>query len=166
MPPASRAIRDATASRRASRGYPNASYEKYNIPRRSIYLPVARSAQYEVLQAFDFADPSFPSGERATTTVAPQALFLMNGAIVHEQTRSWAAKLLADKSLDDTARIRRIYAQALARAPREKEILRALDFVQRIESELARMKTADSNTRAWQSLCQVIVSANEMVYVE
>jgi hypothetical protein len=147
-------------------GYPNGNYSKYDIPRRSLYLPVIRSALYDVLQAFDFADPSFPSGERATTTVAPQALFLMNGKIVHEQTRSWTTKLLADKTLDDTGRVRQIHLQAFGRPPSEKEITRSLDFVQRIESELARTKVADSRTQAWQSLCRVMVSANEFVYVE
>ncbi|MSQ95036.1 MAG: DUF1553 domain-containing protein [Gemmataceae bacterium] len=147
-------------------GYPNGIYDKYDIPRRSIYLPVIRSAGYDVLQAFDFADPSFSSGERATTTVAPQALFLMNGKIVHEQTRIWSAKLLAEKTLDDAGRVRRIYTQALGRPPSEKEITRSLEFVQRIESELARAKTADSRSQAWQSFCRVIVSANEFVYVE
>ena len=147
-------------------GYPNANYDKYDIPRRSIYLPVIRSALYDVLQAFDFADPSFPSGERATTTVAPQALFLMNGKIVHEQTRTWTAKLLADATLDDAGRIRRVYMQAFSRPPSVKEVTRSLDFVERIESELARKKVADSRSQAWQSLCRVIVSANEFVYVE
>ena len=85
-------------------GYPNGQYDKF-VSRRSIYLPVIRSAQYEVLQAFDFADPSFPSGERAVTTVAPQALFLMNGKIVHEQTEGpGPARLLAEKNLDDAGR--------------------------------------------------------------
>ncbi len=147
-------------------GYPNGIYDKYDIPRRSIYLPVIRSAGYDVLQAFDFADPSFSSGERATTTVAPQALFLMNGKIVHEQTRIWSAKLLTDKALDDAGRVRRIYTQALGRPPSEKEITRSLDFVQRIESELARDKKTDSRAQAWQSFCRVILSANEFVYVE
>ncbi len=147
-------------------GYPNGNYDKYDIPRRSIYLPVIRSALYDVLQAFDFADPSFPSGERATTTVAPQALFLMNGKIVHAQTRSWTTKLLDDKSLDDASRIRRMYLQAFGRPPSEKEIARSSDFVQRIESELVRAKTADARMQAWQSFCRVIVSANEFVYVE
>ncbi len=147
-------------------GYPNAMYNKYDIPRRSIYLPVIRSALYDVLQAFDFADPSFPAGERATTTVAPQALFLMNGKIVHEQTRVWTAKLLADKSLDDAGRVRRIYLQAFGRPASEKEVARSLEFVQRVESELARAKAVDSRAQAWQSLCRVIVSANEFVYVE
>lgn len=147
-------------------GYPNGNYEKYDFPRRSIYLPVIRSAQYEVLQAFDFADPSFPSGERAITTVAPQALFLMNGKIVHEQTRAWAEKLLLDSKLDDAGRVGRIYEQALGRPARAQEIERALDFLQRIESERARQKMVDSRAHAWQSLCRVMVSANEFVYVE
>src|SRR5207253_5300821 len=103
-------------------GYPNGMYDKYDIPRRSIYLPVVRSALYDVLQAFDFADPSFSSGERATTTVAPQALFLMNGKIVHEQTRSWSAKLLADKSLDDASRIGRIHLHAFGRPATAQEL--------------------------------------------
>ena len=147
-------------------GYPNGMYDKYDIPRRSIYLPVIRSALYEVLQAFDFADPSFSSGERATTTVAPQALFLMNGKIVHEQTRNWTAQLLADKSLEDTGRIGRIYLQALGRPATAKEIVRALEFIERIESELARAKMPHARDQAWQSFCRVMVSANEFVYVE
>ncbi len=156
----------AATNRKYVPGYPNAMYDKYDIPRRSIYLPVIRSALYDVLQAFDFADPSFPSGERATTTVAPQALFLMNGKIVHDQTRLWTAKLFADKTLNDAGRIRRVYLQAFSRSPTDKEITRSLDFVERIESELTRKKTADAHAQAWQSFCRVIVSANEFVYVE
>jgi len=147
-------------------GYPNGNYDKYDIPRRSLYLPVIRSALYDVLQAFDFADPSFASGERATTTVAPQALFLMNGKIVHAQTGIWARKLLADKSLEDATRVRRIYEQAFGRPPNEKESARALDFIDRIENDLARRKSADSRIQAWQSFCRVMVSANEFIYVE
>ncbi|MCE9527066.1 MAG: DUF1549 domain-containing protein [Planctomycetales bacterium] len=47
----------------------------YTGNRRSVYLPVVRSALYDVFQAFDFADPSVASGKRDSTTVAPQALF-------------------------------------------------------------------------------------------
>ena len=45
----------------------------YDTQRRSMYLPIVRSALYEVFQAFDFADPAVSSGERMSTTVAPQA---------------------------------------------------------------------------------------------
>ena len=45
----------------------------YQSARRSVYLPVLRSALYDVFQAFDFPDPAVPNGDRATTTVASQA---------------------------------------------------------------------------------------------
>ncbi|HZZ82380.1 MAG TPA: PSD1 and planctomycete cytochrome C domain-containing protein, partial [Gemmataceae bacterium] len=43
----------------------------YDSKRRSLYLPVIRNNVYDVFQLFDFPDPGFPSGDRATTTVAP-----------------------------------------------------------------------------------------------
>lgn len=156
---------DAT-NRKYVPGYPNGNYDKYDIPRRSVYLPVIRSALYDVFQAFDFADPSFASGERAVTTVAPQALFLMNGKLVHAQTHAWATSLLADKQLDNAGRVRRIYGQAFGRPPSEREIARALKFVERSEIEWSGMKKSDARVQAWQSFCRVIVAANEFIYVE
>ncbi len=41
----------------------------YQSNRRSVYLPVIRSALFEVFEAFDFANPSTINGNRATTTV-------------------------------------------------------------------------------------------------
>ena len=43
-----------------------------------------RSAVYDLFQAYDFPDPAVPNGDRATTTVAAQALFMMNGSIVEQ----------------------------------------------------------------------------------
>ena len=54
--------------------------ELYQSTRRSVYLPVLRSAVYDLFQAYDFPDPAVPNGDRATTTVAGQALFMMNGS--------------------------------------------------------------------------------------
>ena len=71
----------------------------YETNRRSIYLPVVRSALYDVFQAFDFADPSVSVGKRSPTTIAPQALFMMNSKLVAEQTKLMAGRVLADGSL-------------------------------------------------------------------
>jgi hypothetical protein len=48
---------------------------KYDSRRRSLYLPVIRNHLYDVFQLFDSTDATVPNGDRATTTVAPQALF-------------------------------------------------------------------------------------------
>ena len=61
----------------------------------SVYLPVVRDQLPEALALFDFADPSLVVGERATTTVPAQALYLMNSPFVHAgRPRPLAERLL------------------------------------------------------------------------
>jgi mono/diheme cytochrome c family protein len=150
-------------------GYPNSTYAGYTSDRRSLYLPVIRSDLYAVFQAFDFADPSVPNGERATTTVPSQALFMMNGDLVREQTRRLAESLLARPDLDDPGRVRVLYERAFGRPPTSAETARALHFVGRAESQWKMEKLADGGERrrrAWQGLCRVVLSANEFLHVE
>ncbi len=146
----------------------NRNYDKYDSQRRSLYLPVIRSALYEVFQAFDFADPSAPNGDRATTTVAPQALFMMNGKLMLEQTKQMARRLLDQPELGDAERVRWAYEIAYGRPPDERETSRALAFVRRIEERVAPQQADPQERRllAWQSLCRVILASNEFIYVE
>ena len=51
---------------------------------------VFRNALPEVFEAFDFADPSLVVGRREASTVAPQALFLINHPFVLAQARDVA----------------------------------------------------------------------------
>ena len=55
-----------------------------------------------------------------------------------------------------------------SRPPTVAETARALAFVRRIEGLLAEEKIApaERRLRAWQSLCRVILAANEFIYVE
>ncbi len=144
----------------------------YEFDRRSIYLPVLRSAVYQMFQTFDFADPSVLSGRRASTTVATQALFMMNGKLVIEASRRLAEQLVKASNLDDQARVRRLYLHALGRPPTPKEVARSRDFVARYAAALpANLPEVDANdkerrVRAWQGLCRVVLAANEFVYVE
>lgn len=140
----------------------------YDSRRRSVYLPVVRSALYDLFQAFDFADPTVMNGRRDATTVAPQALFMMNSSLVSQATRGWALRMLREPFADDSARVQEIYEQAYSRPPTTAELLRALDFVERYrDMEIARQTAADeAPVRSWQSLCRAILSANEFVYVE
>jgi Protein of unknown function (DUF1549)/Protein of unknown function (DUF1553) len=148
-------------------GYPNGVYDKYGFARRSVYLPVIRSMLYDVFQAFDFADPSTPNGERASTTIAPQALFALNGKLVGEQSKALATRLLKAK-LDDAGKVSRAYALAFGRPPTANEVTRSLEFVRKVESEWRSQKIEvdQIRIRGWQSLCRAILAANEFVYVE
>jgi hypothetical protein len=127
---------------------------RFDVPRRSVYLPVLRSAVYEVFQAFDFPDPAVPSGRRDETTVAPQALFLMNGKLVTESTRAMALALQSEPS--DAARLQQAYLRILGRDPRPDEQAAWRPFLDGFDDRLS----------AWQSVCRVLVSSNEFVYIE
>ena len=146
----------------------NADPVKYTAKRRSVYLPVIRSALYDVFTAFDFGDPSVLNGDRATTTVAPQALFMMNSPLVLEETRAMAARLLALPAVPDEERIRVAYQSSYGRPPTPAESRRATAFLSRVSAayETVEKDPEKRRLRAWQSLCKGLVSANEFVYVD
>jgi hypothetical protein len=140
----------------------------YDVNRRSIYLPVIRSSLYDVFQAFDFADPSVLNGDRQSTVVAPQALFVMNGSLVLKQTRKMAASLLMQPQLNEEHRIREAYARVFGRSPDRIEVERALVFLGHVEAALASapLDSEERRLRAWQSLCHTLLASNEFVYLE
>jgi len=149
-------------------GYPNTSYDKYDFPRRSVYLPVIRSDLYDVLAAFDFADPSTPNGDRPTTTVAPQALFMLNSKLMREQSRHMAASLLAASDSDDAGRVRLAYERTYGRPPTESETQRSLDFLRGYDAALATNATdgPEGRLRSWAALFRSMLAASEFIHVE
>jgi hypothetical protein len=119
-----------------------------------------------MFQAFDFAEPSVAKGDRESTTMAPQALFMLNGDLVQEQTRGLASKLLVEHPDDSRARVTELYQRALARDPTEAEIDRALRFVGEYAAHSeASSPAGDPTLAAWQALCRVIFASSEFIYV-
>ncbi len=95
---------------------------------RSVYLPVVRDQVLESLALFDFADPSLVTGERATTTVPAQALYLMNSPFVIRQAEALAERLRAIEG-GRCRQVERAYRLAFARPPTDEERDRALAFL-------------------------------------
>jgi hypothetical protein len=85
--------------------------------RRSVYVPVLRNSLPELFDVFDFADPSMVTGQRNVSTVAPQALFLMNHPFVMEQACAAAQRLLDEPGLTSEELIIRAYRITLGRPP-------------------------------------------------
>jgi hypothetical protein len=139
---------------------------KYDGRRRSIYLPVVRNNLYDVFQLFDSTDAAVSKGDRATTTVATQALFYMNSDLVADSAGDLAGRLLAIG--DDTSRVERLYQTAYVRAPSAREVERVLGAVAEFERDL-QSRVPDAATRrakAWSLVTQAVLSANEFVYVK
>jgi len=136
------------------------------IRRRSLYVPVIRNHLYDVFQLFDYTDASVPRGSRDTSTIAPQALFLMNSELVAELTAAMAERLLSEEASRES-RIDRLFAEAFGRPPTTEELQRTVQFLTNFET-LAAQHTEQTDapaTQAWQALCQSVVSSSEFVYV-
>ncbi len=133
---------------------------KHTGNRRSVYVPVLRNALPELFETFDFADPSVVTGRRNTSTVAPQALFLMNHPFAIEQARATAQRLLAEKLPDDAARITRAYRLVLGRPPTDSERQIALKHL-----AAAGGAEAVKQRDAWAQLCQALFATPDFRYV-
>jgi hypothetical protein len=131
--------------------------------RRSVYLPVIRNDLPPALEAFDFADPEVTVGRRDVTTVATQALYLLNSPFVLGQARAAAGRLLA-LPCDDAGRVGDLYRRALGRAPTAEETRKALDFVARFRGTVRGGPGAD--VEAWGALCLAVFGCTEFRFVE
>jgi hypothetical protein len=124
-------------------------------PRRSIYFTIKRSKLIPALVVFDAPDGTVGVGERPSTTVAPQALHLMNNPHVRGAAHGFARKLLADPSISDADAIRRAYRSALCREPTPDELADGVAF----------LKGKPDRQTALADFCQVLFCLNEFLYV-
>jgi len=92
----------------------------YADTRRSVYTPAFRNKRLELFDAFDFGDINATMGQRNVSTVAPQALFMLNHPFVVEQARKAAEHSLALAGTDDD-RIVDAFRETLGRAPSPAE---------------------------------------------
>lgn len=136
---------------------------RYNVPRRSLYLPVVRNHLYDVFTLFDYTDASVLNGNRASTTVAPQALFLLNSSLVESSSHQIAVQLLAVPAADNAERIDRLYERMLSRPASSREIQLAERFLDSVASVLPR--TTVTVVDRWQALCHVLLASNEFIYL-
>ncbi len=140
---------------------------RYDFPRRSVYLPIVRNHLYDLFQLFDYTNASMVNGNRATSTVAPQALFMMNADLVTDSAQALAARVL-EHTNDEAERIRRVYQQSLGRLPTIKETQRAQTFLTSFRQSIAGEEPSDSTQaeqQAWTGLCQVLLVSNEFISI-
>ncbi len=136
----------------------------YSSRRRAIYLPIVRNNVYDVFQLLDFPDPAVPSGDRATTTVAPQALLMLNSDLVM-QAGTDLAQRTAQESADDRQRLSRLIVRTYGREATEDELQSNLKFLADVRQSLPPAEADKPQPDGWSVLCHVLLAANEFVYV-
>jgi hypothetical protein len=129
------------------------------IPRRTIYLMTIRSDRSNYRTLFDAADPTSIVDKRMDSTVAPQALFLMNNPFVLDRAKTLVARILKQNGVDDRTKIDHLYQLLYSRPASEREVAIGLSAVQPDAS-------TTSADELWLRYCQVLLCANEFVYVD
>jgi cytochrome c553 len=130
---------------------------------RSVYLPIFRGFVPDALDVFDLADNNNVTGSRDVTTVAPQALFMMNDPFVLAQSQAFARRVTTERAAD-LARIDRAYSLALGRVPNDAERQRALRYVREF-ADGARDPKKVTPIDPWTALCQALLASAEFRYV-
>ena len=104
-------------------------------PRRSIYYKVKRSQMIRMMTLFDAPDALQGIGRRPSTTVAPQALALMNGPLVEQFAMGLAGRLSLKFEEHPDETVQRAFRETLGRMPTDKELSGSLRFIQRQQKE-------------------------------
>jgi len=142
--------------------------------RRSIYVQVRRSTPLGMLEPFDVPVMSPNCQQRASSTVAPQSLLMMNSPFVAQEALAMAVRIEREVGADLSARFQRAWRLAFGRAPSAAEIEGGLGFlVRQTEADGATLAPADPKSPppdparvALANLCQALVSSNGFLYVD
>ena len=138
--------------------------------RRSVYTPAFRNRLHELFEVFDFADQNGVSGRRNNSTVAPQALFLLNSPFVIETARAAAAHSLKERpELSDAERIEDAFRRTLGRRPTEQEAYLSLSAIAPKAVDLAAEQTGaadEARLAAWERVYQALFGCLDFRYLE
>ncbi len=124
--------------------------------RRSLYSHLDRLNVPGLLRTFDFPNPDATSPQRDQTTVPPQALFLMNHPFVIDCARALLKRPEIAKERTMTRRVVELHRLLYGREPKLEGLALAEEYLQ----------DAGNNAGAWERYIQVLLMANEFVFVD
>jgi hypothetical protein len=119
--------------------------------RRSLYVYSKRSIRYPLFETFDQPNLINSCERRNRSTIAPQALLLMNNNFVITEAKYFAERLRREAGDDARAQVERAYRLALGRAPTVFERMKTVEFIR-------------SSPNGLTEFCQALFNLNEFVY--
>jgi hypothetical protein len=134
-----------------------------NSRRRSIYFTVKRSKLMPMMVVFDAPEALTGMAERPTTTIAPQALHLLNSPQMRQYARAFARRAAPHDQVPPEEAVRRAYRIAVARDPTPVELDDALAFLRQQEATYPPERRHEA---ALTDFCQVLMCLNEFIYVD
>ncbi len=158
---------EAMVARNTIDPYPKDAKDDPSTRRRSVYMFHKRVVQQPLMQAFDGPDASASCGRRNRTTVAPQALALLNDPFVRSRSVDFADRLREAAGPSPEAQVELGYRLALGRPPSSPEREAAVGF---LDTQTRRRSTGpargDAPSMALADFCQALFGLNEFLYVD
>jgi mono/diheme cytochrome c family protein len=126
--------------------------------RRSLYVQVRRSRPLTMLDTFDWARLEPNCEIRSASTVAPQALVMLNSQFLADRSADAAARVARDAGDAPARQADRAWRLAFGRAPTPAESADAVAFLS------GRSAAGDKNGLA--DLCHALFASNAFIYVD
>jgi hypothetical protein len=124
--------------------------------RRTLYSFLDRLNVPGLFRTFDFPTPDATSPRRDNTTIAPQALFLMNHPLVMECARNILRRPGVVGELDPQNKTRRIYGLLFGRSPAPRELQLGRDYV----------AAGGGSALAWERYVHALLQTNEFAWID
>jgi hypothetical protein len=128
--------------------YPSPA-EKMGV--RSLFIIQKRTVRVPMMEVFDLPDNSVTCARRTVSTVAPQALTLLNSPFAVQTAESFAERVAREAGDSPALQVERAFALAVQRAPDERERTACLKF---------------RDLHSLPELCRVVLNLNEFVYLD
>jgi mono/diheme cytochrome c family protein len=137
--------------------------------RRSVYVQVRRSRPLAVLDTFDAPAMDPNCAARASSTVAPQALMLMNSEFIVTEAGHFAERVRRKIGNDPRTQVTHAWRLAFGAEPTAEDIKDAVAFLAEQTASFRARPMADGKDApglALASYCQVLLSSNRFLYLE
>jgi hypothetical protein len=133
--------------------------------RRMLYLRSSRLDRGGFRALFDGADASIHVDRRSISTIAPQALFLMNGPPIIDHVRRLISRPDVAKQARPEDRIRALYRLAYGRQPTDEEIAIGQRFIGSPMVE-SNGRSPTGQLGPWEAYAQALFVSNEFLFVD
>jgi hypothetical protein len=127
----------------------------HEAPCRSLYVPAFRNSPPDLFTVFDAPDAGSPVGQRNTSVIPTQGLYLLNSAFITREAEQIGAQAAATAEQGLADRIVALYRRLVGRSPRPDEL------------EFARRHVGpQDDARSWTLLAHALLATPDFRYLD
>ena len=155
--------------------YPKDAKDDASTRRRSVYMFHKRLIPYPMFQAFDRPDLMTSCARRQNTTVAPQAMVILNDRFIRAVARDFAKLLVQEqlgkleldsRDLDLQSLVEHAFEVSFARLPTDSEVEASIQFIEAQMNTRVGRSEKEPRIEALADYCQALFGLNEFIYVD